>query len=152
MFPDIDIDMEIEIDDEEESLKETPVALGRVPLYDFDKKCYVVQDGKVIEASEDESIRQWVAFLILTKKDKYAVYKDTDFGTYIENYIGWRGNNPGFVASELRREIEEGCEDHPLIKEIDNFELTFKDGLGHVSLSVVKNDGNEVEVETDVEG
>lgn len=152
MFPEIDVDMEIEVDNEGESLEETPAALGRVPLYDFDKKCYVVQDGKVIEATEDEAIRQWVAFLILTKKDKYAVYKETDFGTYIENYIGWRGSNFGFVASEIRREIEEGCEIHPLIKEIDNFELTFENGLGHVSLSVVKNDGNEVEVEMDVEG
>lgn len=152
MFPEIDIDMEVEIDDEEISQDENPVTLGRVPLYDFEKRTYVVRDGKVIEATEDEAIRQWVAFLILTKKDKYAVYKETDFGTYIENYIGWRGSNFGFVASELRREIEEGCEIHPLIKGIDAFELTFENGLGHVSLSVIKNDGNEVEVEMDVEG
>lgn len=152
MFPEIDMDMEIEVDNEEESVEETPAALGRVPLYDFDKKCYVVQDGKLIEATEDEAIRQWVAFLILTKRDKYEVYKDTDFGTYVENYVGWRGSNPGFVASELKREIEEGCEAHPLIERIDNFELKFENGLGHVSLTIVKKNGDEVEVEMDVEG
>lgn len=154
MFPEIDIDMEIEVDDidDEETPSEDVTALGRVPLYDFDKRSYVIKDGKVVEATEDEAIRQWVAFLILTKRDKYDVYEGTDFGTYVENYIGWRGSNPGFVASELKREIKEGCEAHPLIEEIDDFKLAFENGLGHVSLTVIKKDGSEVEVSEDVAG
>ena len=55
MFPEIDIDMEIEVDDidDEETPSEDVMVLGRVPLYDFDKRSYVIKDGKVVEATED---------------------------------------------------------------------------------------------------
>ena len=71
MFPEIDIEMETDIE-EETAVTEQP-KLGRVPLYDFKNREYVVRDGKVVEATEDEAIRQWVAFLILTKKDKQFI-------------------------------------------------------------------------------
>lgn len=148
MFPEIYIEIETDIE-EEEAVTEQP-KLGRVPLYDFKNREYVVRDGKVIEATEDEAIQQWVAFLILTKKDKFEVYKDTDFGTYIDNYIGMRGNNLGFVASEFKREIEEGCELNPFISEIKDFTMEVDGGKAIVNLTVIKKDGTELEVISDV--
>lgn len=148
MFPEIDIEMETDIE-EEETVTEQP-KLGRVPLYDFKNREYVVRDGKVVEATEDEAIRQWVAFLILTKKDKFEVYEGTDFGTYIDNYIGMRGNNLGFVASEFEREIEEGCELNPFISGIKDFSMEVDGGKATVNLTVIKKDGTELEVKSDV--
>jgi hypothetical protein len=148
MFPELDIEMDIDID--EEDAAETAASLGMVPLYDFNNRQYVVRDGKVVMASEDEAIQQWVAFLILTKKDRFPVYNETEFGTYIENYIGLRGSNLGFVASEFRREIEEGCQANPGIDHIEDFEMTVTNGVGQVSLTVVKTSGEQVEVRADV--
>ena len=138
MFPEIDIEMETDIE-EETAVTEQP-KLGRVPLYDFKNR----------EATEDEASRQWVAFLILTKKDKFDVYKDIDFGTYIGNYIGMRGNNLGFVASEFEREIEEGCGLNPFISGIKGFAMEVDGGKATVSLTVIKADETELEVISDV--
>lgn len=147
MFPEIDYNMEVDAEEEERiAEEEVPVTLGSVPLYDFDKRQYVIKDGKIVEATQDQAIGQWVAFLILTKMGKYPVYRDTNFGTYIENYIGYRSNNIGFVSSEFKREIEEGCEMHPLIDRIEGFEMTKENGVTVASLSVVKKDGQRVEV------
>lgn len=148
MFPEIDIEMETDIEEETTATEEPK--LGRVPLYDFKNREYVVRDGKVVEATEDEAIQQWVAFLILTKKDKFEVYEGTDFGTYIDNYIGMRGNNLGFVASEFEREIEEGCELNPFISGIKDFSMEVDGGKATVNLAVIKKDGTELEVKSDV--
>ena len=74
MFPEIDIEMETDIE-EEETVTEQP-KLGRVPLYDFKNREYVVRDGKVVEAYKitskagKEISRELISF------DKYDVLNE----------------------------------------------------------------------------
>ena len=122
--------------------------IGRKPLFDFDTGSYVIRDGKIAECTQEEAVRQWIGFLIKTAAEKFAVYAGTDFGTYIENYIGYK--DVGFVSSEIKREIEEKAAMNRAIKAIENFE-TEKDGSRlKVSLTVILESEEEVEVETDV--
>ena len=145
MFPEIDFDFEA---DEEQEAVLTSTTIGRTPLFDFDTGSYVIRDGKIIECSQEEAVRQWIGFLIKTAAEKFAVYEGTDFGTYIENYIGYK--DMGFVSSEIRREIEEKATMNRAIKAIEDFEAEKEGSRLHISLKVILQTSEEVEVETDV--
>lgn len=143
MFPEIDYDFETEEQTDAELLPET---IGRTPLFDFDTGRYVIRDGKLIECTQEEAVRQWVGFLVKTAAERFAVYEGTEFGTYIENYIGYK--DAAFVASEIKREIMEKTELNRAISEIAGF-LHEKDGSRlRIHLTVIMREGEEVEVET----
>ena len=142
MFPEIDM----EIEEEEETLQSTTI--GRTPLFNFSTGKYEIKDGKIIECAQEEAVRQWVGFLVKTFVGKYRVYDNTDFGTYIENYIGEK--NRGFVLSEIKRELEEKAEDNRAIEEITDIEGKTKGDKLTISLTIVMTDKTEVEVEVDV--
>lgn len=146
IFPEIDYDFETE---EAMEVEMQSTTIGRTPLFDFKNSRYVLKDGKIVECTQEEAVRQWVGFLIKTAADKFAVYDDTEFGTYVENYIGYK--DPAFVASEIKREIEEKVELNRAIESIEDFDYTKEGGTMHVSLTVVMTDQMEVEVETDVD-
>lgn len=147
MFPEIDYDI-----DAEEALEETTqsTTLGRTPLFDFEKGEYVVKDGKIVECTQGEAVRQWIGFLIKTKIGKHRVYDGTDFGTYIENYINHKSNNLGFVVSEIEREITEKAELNRAIDYIDGFDYEADNGNLKIYLTVHLTTEEEVEVEADV--
>ncbi|WP_251612879.1 DUF2634 domain-containing protein [Senimuribacter intestinalis] len=146
MFPEIDYDFEFEEEQDTELLSTT---LGRTPLFDFKTGKYVLKDGKVVECTQEEAVRQWVGFLVKTAAEKYAVYENTEFGTYIENYIGYKDS--AFVASEIKREIEEGIVQNRAIDRIEDFEAEREGSRLKISLTVVMTDETEIEVDTDVE-
>lgn len=147
MFPEIDYDFEAEEIQEPEML---PATIGRTPLFDFKNNRYVVKDGKVAECTQEEAVRQWVGFLVKTAADKYRVYDGTEFGTYIENYIGYK--DAAFVSSEIKREIEEKVEMNRAIDRIEDFDAEKEGDKLKISLTIIMTDETEVEVETDVEG
>ena len=101
IFPEYDYEMDEEITEE---ITSESVKIGRTPLFNFDTGQYVIRDGKVVECTQEEAIRQWVGFLIKTPAERFEVYEGTEFGTYIHNLIGWK--DAGFVASEIKRDLE----------------------------------------------
>ena len=145
MFPEIDYDFEAE--EKQEALLES-TTIGKTPLFDFATGSYVIRDGKIVECSQEEAVRQWVGFLVKTAAEKFRVYDGTGFGTYIENYIGYK--DVGFVASEIKREVEEKAILNRAIKSIEDFEAEKEGSRLHIALTVVMQTDEEVEVETDV--
>lgn len=145
MFPEVNYDFETE---EENLVAMQSTKIGRTPLYDFDRGRYVVRDGKIIECTQKEAVRQWVGFLVKTAADKFDVYDGTDFGTYIENYIGHK--DTAFVSSEIKREVEEKALDNRAIESIEDFQFKKEGDKLTISLTVVMTDKTEVEVETSV--
>ena len=145
MFPEVNYDFETE---EENLVAMQSTKIGRTPLYDFDRGRYVVRDGKIIECTQKEAVRQWVGFLVKTAADKFDVYDGTDFGTYIENYIGYK--DTAFVSSEIKREVEEKALDNRAIESIEDFQFKKEGDKLTISLTVVMTDKTEVEVETSV--
>ena len=145
MFPEVIYNFETE---EENLVAMQSTKIGRTPLYDFDRGRYVVRDGKIIECTQKEAVRQWVGFLVKTAADKFDVYDGTDFGTYIENYIGYK--DTAFVASEIKREVEEKALDNRAIESIEDFQFKKEGDKLTISLTVVMTDKTEVEVETSV--
>lgn len=94
--------------------------LGRCFLFDFEKEEYVIKDGKLVEIANDtEKVKQWVKLVLRTYKDKYKVYKDTNFYCNTEDLRGTKLN--GFVKSEIAREITESLLTHRYIKKVSGF-------------------------------
>ena len=148
MFPDeTDFDFEAE---ETITTETVSTSIGRTPLFDFDTGRYVMKDGKVVECTQEKAVRQWVGFLIKTKAEKYRVYDDSGFGTYIEDYIGYKSNNLGFVVSEIEREITEKAEMNRAIDYIDGFDFEKVEGGLKIYLTVHLIDESTVEVEENV--
>lgn len=145
IFPEFDYEMEEEL---VEAVEEKSTTIARTPLFDFERGEYVIKDGKVVECTQEEAIRQWVGFLIKTPADKFEVYKDTAFGTYIHNLIGWR--DAGFVASEIKRELTEKCPDNRAIEKIEDFEFSRNGGVMHIRFTVIMKDYTGMEVDIDV--
>lgn len=140
-----------EFEEEYENLPEEEIEgteLGLTPLYDFQKREYVLRDGKVVYCSQKQATAQWVGFLALTMVGKYRVYDDTEFGTYIENYIGYK--DEAFVFSEIKRELQEKATLNRAIKSIEDFEMERAKDKLTVSMTVVMQDGEEEEVTVDV--
>ena len=144
IFPEYDYAMDEEVTEEVTS---ESVTIGRTPLFDFETGQYVIRDGKIIECTQEEAIRQWVGFLIKTPAERFEVYEGTEFGTYIHNLIGLK--DVGFVASEIKRELEEKCIENRAISGIKNFDVTKNGGAIHINMTVMTNE-DEVEVSVDV--
>lgn len=99
--------------------------LGRVIKFDFSNKCFVLQDGKPVELTTDEEkIQQWVHLILITYKDRYDVYKDTEFYCNVEDAIGKKMNGyNAFYQSEIQREVREALLKHRYIASVDNFAI-----------------------------
>lgn len=121
-------DLQEQIDNIKATNKATE-PLGRVIKYDFANKCFVMQDGKPVELTTDEEkIEQWIHLILLTYKDKFDVYKDTEFYCNVEDLIGKKmvGYN-AFYQSEIQREVTEALLKHRYISSVDNFSITKTD-------------------------
>ncbi|KOR88783.1 DUF2634 domain-containing protein [Paenibacillus solani] len=124
MFP------ELEFDEAEETL---PAAtMGKVFLFDFKEQKYVLKDGKPVEASYEEAIKQWVSMVLITETDKYPVY-GPEFGIGIAKFIGRKDIPLATITSEVGRQITETIVLHPEVTGIE--ELNVKRGEGKAILS-----------------
>ncbi|HID0817774.1 TPA: DUF2634 domain-containing protein [Clostridium botulinum] len=136
LLPEEDIIIE-EVEEIEE--EQTLSKLGKVFLFDFKKNEYVIKDGRLVECTERQALEQWIHWILITYKDKYNVYKNTDFYCNIEDLVGKKRN--AFVLSELQREIEEALKKHRYIDHIENFTTTQGKTILNVNFDVVlKND------------
>jgi hypothetical protein len=121
--------------------------MGKVFLFDFDERKFVLKDGKPVEATYEEAIRQWVAMVLITEKDKYGVYKGSDFGLSIAQFIGRKDVPLATISSETKRQIEEQLVQHPEILGIADFSMTRQDGKAIISFSVQTKQGLIVGIE-----
>lgn len=141
MFP--EAEYETEIEEESENTE-----LGQAPLYDFNKKEYILKDGKIVMCNQKEAVTQWLGFLVSTTVGRYPVYKDSEFGTYIENYIGYK--DEAFVFSEIKREVQEKATLNRAISSVDNFDFAREKDKLTVSMVATLQNGEEQEVTVDV--
>ena len=141
MFPEIIEDMDV-IPDEAIDEKEQSVEIGRTPLFDFKTGQYVIKDGKVVECTKEEAVCQWVGFLIKTAAGKFDVYKNSEFGTDIENYIGYK--DVGFVISEIEREITEKITQNRAIEGLEHFDYKRNGDKLEIELTISMKDETEV--------
>lgn len=93
---------------------------GKAFKFDFENNQYLVKDGKLVEITQEESVKQFISWSLKTQITKFQIYPK-DWGIDKDTFIGEKRLPQGFVNSELKRQIEEQLTKHPLINSITNF-------------------------------
>jgi len=124
--------------------------MGKVFLFDFHERKHVMRDGKPVEATYEEAIKQWVSTLLITESQKYKVYRGTDFGMALNQFVGRRDIPIGVIASEAKRQLEEVLILHPEITGLDDFKIERADNKAEMSFVVITKSGAMVGIESEV--
>lgn len=115
--------------------------LGKSFLFDFKKKDFVLESGRLIEIDGIKAIQVWIEKILRTQKSKWKIYKGTDYGTTIEDLIVGHGYPKSFLESELKREITEALLKHPKIESLSEWEFRREKDKLHVIFTVNLKDG-----------
>ena len=138
MFPN-DVDLDIQVNTVDDTQDITTGTIGRSIKFDYDKKEFIVDEGKLVEPSKIDSIKQWIELYIRTEINKYAIYTDS-FGIDTRGLLGYRLPR-GYQVAEIMRRINEGiltkCPD---VKSVSDWDFN----KGTFSFKVTTNTGEEV--------
>ena len=138
MFPN-DVDLDIQVNTVDDTQDITTGTIGRSIKFDYDKKEFVVNEGKLVEPSKIDSIKQWIELYIRTEINKYAVYTDS-FGIDTRGLLGYRLPR-GYQVAEIMRRINEGILTQcPNVVSVSNWDFN----KGTFSFTVKTNTGEEV--------
>lgn len=140
MFPD-DIDLNtIETNTVDDTNQTTQAEMiGRSIKFNYQKKCFEVVDGKLIEPSKIDAIKQWIELFIRTEVGKYGVYND-EFGVNLKDLVSYRLPR-GYQISEIMRRINVGIlEQCPNVVRVSDWNFD----KGTFSFTVKTNTGEEV--------
>lgn len=144
IFPSIDIGIDDTVIQPSQALPST----GKVFLFDFSTKEFVLSDGKLIECSELVAIKQWVTLCLKTYIDRYKVYVDTGFGVNLEDIMSKKLND--FTSMELEREIKESLLKNSSIVGITNMEFIQNKTTLNVSFDMELYNGEIAKMEVDI--
>ena len=138
MFPN-DVDLDIQVNTVDDTQDITTGTIGRSIKFDYDKKEFIVDEGKPVEPSKIDSIKQWIELYIRTEINKYAIYTDS-FGIDTRGLLGYRLPR-GYQVAEIMRRINEGiltkCPD---VKSVSDWDFD----KGTFNFKVTTNTGEEV--------
>lgn len=142
MFPD-DIDLNTiqtnSVDDTNETTKVEMI--GRSIKFNYQKKYFEVTDGRLIEPSKIDAIKQWIELFIRTEVGKYGVYND-EFGVNLKDLVSYRLPR-GYQISEIMRRINVGIlEQCPNVVRVSDWNFD----KGTFSFTVKTNTGEEVTI------
>lgn len=145
ILPAIDIELETVLEDFDEGIAENTITpVGKSLKFNFIEKKFVFEDGKNIRIEAEEEIKQWITLLLVSYKDKYKVYKDTDFHCNIEDLIGQKPTP--YIISEFEREISEAVITHRFISSIENFSITYEKRTLTVTFTVILKDNTTLSI------
>lgn len=129
MFPD-GLDEYLE-NEEQEIANTSTIFNGRAFLYDFKKGDFIYKNGALIEVTGIKALRVWIEKIIRTEKFKFAIYQNKDdaadqYGVALEDLSG-SSFPPGFIESEMRREITEALMKNTSIESLNDWSF-LRDG------------------------
>lgn len=112
IFPDINFEIS-EVSNELKPLKEY--------AWDFEKKDFLLKDGKFQIVTGAEALKIWIWKAISTERYRYMAYS-FDYGSEIDNLIGKAYTN-GIMQSEIERYLKEALLISPYIDSIDSISI-----------------------------
>lgn len=130
MFPTLNLE---EIEPQEPTEK----PLGKVFKFDFDNNKHVIEDGKLVEVSQIEAVKQFVSWTLKTIIKKFEIYDETYGMEY--SFIGNKNLPLGFINSELQRQIKEQLIAHQLINDIEAFRTEREGSFLKIYFNIITN-------------
>ncbi|MDU5082812.1 DUF2634 domain-containing protein [uncultured Tissierella sp.] len=121
--------------------------LGKTFLYDFQKREFILKDGKPIEVVGKKGIEIWIEKVLRTQKNRWKIYDEVDYGTTIEDLIVGHSYPKSFLESELKREITQEVLKHPRIESLTNWDFIRVNDKLRVIFTVNLYDGDFIKQE-----
>ncbi len=115
---------------------------GRSFLFDFEGGDFVMKDGRLVEASDEEALSIWIEKLLRTEKGKHEIYTSS-YGVSLEDLIVGQNLPIEYIKSEIKREITEALMKNPQVMNISGWQLE-KDNS---CLTIFFNVNNAIEQE-----
>ena len=138
MFP-TDVDIAGEITPAITQLPTTNDNLGRSLKFDYETNSFVIINGKNVEPSKIDAIKQWIELYIRTEINKYVIYTD-EFGVDLNGLVGYRLPR-GLQVAEIMRRINNGILSKcPNVTKVSDWNFD----KGHFTFTVTTNTGEEV--------
>lgn len=123
-----------------------PAQIANTLAFDYQTNRFLIADGSPILRSQAAAVRQWVELMLRTYLDRFRVYTGYQFGHTGEDLIGLRQVPPGFIHSELAREIDESCRLCPAIAKTSDFSFSRENRTLHVKFTITLKTGEIEEV------
>lgn len=109
-------------------------SLGAVYKYDFKKKRFELVNGRLVECTPLEACQQWIELLLRTKMGKYPIYESTQFGSQLDQWIGYkmRLNQQNATESQLKQSLTE----NKRILDVEKMEFKQEGHQLHIEIKV----------------
>ena len=91
-------------------------------IWDFDAGDFALKDGRLIEVTGIEYVKEWVKKALYTVKDS-LIYTGTGYGSEHHSLIG-QNFHPDFSRAEYERMIREALMRNEVITQVTNFIFT----------------------------
>jgi Protein of unknown function (DUF2634) len=115
---------------------EQPFVPGKSFLFDFETGEFVFWNGKMVEITGKEALKQWIHKTILTARQRFLVYiDDPGHGIRAEDLIGT--NYPSdFINKSMENELKGALLVNEEINSLTNFSAIKSEGKLSVSFNV----------------
>lgn len=104
-------------------------------LFDFSTGDFVTRDGKFVEVEGKEALKQWITMTIKTIRNRFEVYKGTNYGVRTDDLIG-SVYPTDFIEKETQNEITNALLEHPAINSLTNWNFVREDSFLKVNFTV----------------
>lgn len=145
MLPDIpdefqDTTSSVAVDTEDTTSSVVPYGLNY--KFDFDKNEFVIRDGKLVELSTVDAIKQWIILCLKTQFEEYKSYYFTNFGMNTQPLFGLKKND--YKIGRVEEEIANALKQNRYIRDVTNFSESYDKMNVTINFDVYLIDGTTI--------
>lgn len=114
---------------------------GKSFLFDFNSGEFELQDGKLSTVEKLETLKTWIRKILITDKNKYEIYRNTNYGIENLRELITTDYPFEFIKSEIERIVKETLLKNTNIKSVENFEFERSKRVLIIRFNVISNFG-----------
>ena len=123
--------------------------IGRVPAFDMEARRFLLVDGKLVERTGQEAVRQW--FELALRQDRVPIYRTSGEKRYgIDRGVLETKLPSGYAEAELERSVRETASFCPAVRAVRDLAISRQGRACLVEFTAVLHTGETVEVSVDV--
>lgn len=114
--------------------------------FDFDKNQFVIEDGKPVELSTVDAIKQWITLCLKTQFEEFKSYYFTNFGVDTGTLFGLKKKD--YKIGRVEEEIANALLQNEYITNVTNFSESYDKNTITINFDVYLKDGTSISDET----
>ena len=132
-------------------LAQAAAEIGRVPAFDMEARRFLLVDGKLVERTGQEAVRQWFELALRQQPDRVPIYRTSGEKRYgIDRGVLETKLPSGYAEAELERSVRETASFCPAVRAVRDLAISRQGRACLVEFTAVLHTGETVEVSVDV--